>query len=340
MVGRLVVSALVVWGAASAQPPSIADPWKQHFDLGRQLEMRGHYPEAQQELDAALQSVSSSPADPRSFLSRVELGTLTAAAGQYIEAEHWDNEALRVGMELYGKESSALAIPYANLAALYRDQGDYVRAEEVGRRALGLASEQSAAGQAVRANVLGVLGGILAQRGRLEEAEESLQQSIGIAGKLPLGSGILAADQSNLAGISAQTGRDDKALALYREAYALREKIGGSNDPNLFFILAGIAAIQARAGEYSDAVNSIQEAIQTSEAGGPSTTLGMRDALWAEAEWLHKLKRDGEAKRVRARAKQVGQAATQNSYTQYTVDARQVKQGMVGQAGYQGAGSQ
>ena len=340
MVGRLVVSALVVWGAASAQPPSIGDPWKQHFDSGRQFESRGQYTEARQELEVALRSVSSSPTDTRSFLSRVELGTAAAAAGQYIEAEHWDNEALRVGLELYGKESSALAVPYANLAALYRDQGDYARAEEVGRRALGLASEQSAAVQAVRANVLGVLGGILARRGRLEEAVESLQQSIGIAGKLPSGSGILAADQSNLAGIYAQTGHDDKALALYREAYALRAKVGGSNDPNLFFILAGMAAIQARAGKYADAVSTIQQAVQHSEAGGPAATLGMRDALWAEAEWLHKLKRDSESKRVRARAKQVGQAATQNSYTQYMVDARQVKQGMVGQAGYQGAGSQ
>jgi len=332
MVGRLVVSALVICGAASAQPPSSSDPWKQHMDLGRQMESRGQYVEARQELEAALQVVNGFPKDGRGFLSRVELGTVAASAGQYIDAEHWDNEALRQGMELYGKESPALAVPYANLAALSRDQGDYTRAEEFCRRALQLAAEESAAGRAARANVLGVLGGVLAQRGKLEEAEDILQQSIRIAENLPAGSGILAADWSNLAGMYAATGRDGEALALYRDAYALCEKIGGSNDPNLFFILAGMAAVQARSGHYSDAVTTIQSAIQREDAGGPTTTLRVRDALLAEADWLHKLKRDGEAKRVRARAKQVGQAATQNSYAQYTVDARQIAQGMVGHA--------
>ena len=338
MVGRLVVSALVICGVASAQPPSASDPWKQHMDLGRQLESRGQYTEARQELEAALRVVSTSPKDARSFMSRVELGAVAVSAGQYIEAEHWDNEALRVGMELYGKEGSALAVPYANLAALYRDQGDYGRAEETCRRALGLASDDSAAGQAARASVLGVLGGVLARRGKLEEAEESLQQSIRIAQKLPAGSGILAADWSNLAEIYARTGRGDQALSLYRDAYALCEKIGGGKDPNLFFILAGMASIQARDGKYADAVSTIQTAVQQWEAGGPSTTLLMRDALWAEAEWLHKLKREGEAKRVRARAKQVAQDANRNSYAQYTVDARQVAQGMVGKEDYSGTG--
>jgi tetratricopeptide (TPR) repeat protein len=340
MVGRLVVSSLAIWAAASAQQQSVADPWKQHLDLGRQFESRGQYTEARQELEAALREVTSSPKDARSFLSRVELGTVAASAGQYIEAEHWDNEALRVGMELYGKESSALAVPYANLAGLYRDQGDYGRAEEISRRALDLATEESAAGLAARANVLGVLGGVLARRGALEEAEQSLQQSIRIALKLPSGSGILAADWSNLAEIYAKTGRDDQALALYRDAYALCEKVGGSSDPNLFFILAGTAAIQARAGKYSDAVSTIQTAVQRLEAGGPMTTLLVRDALLAQAEWLHKLKRDGEAKRVRARARQVALAANQNSYAQYTVDARQVAQGMVGKEDYRGTGRQ
>jgi tetratricopeptide (TPR) repeat protein len=338
MVVRLVVSALVICGVASTQHQSASDPWKQHMDSGRQFESRGQYAEARQEMEAALRVVSDVPKDTRGFLSRVELGTVAASAGQYFDAERWDNEALRLGMELYGKDSPALAVPFASLAALYRDQGDDTRAEEFCRRALQLAAEDSAGGRAVRANVLGVLGGILTRRGKLEEAENSLQQSIQIAEKLPAGSGILAADWSNLAGIYAKTGRNDQALALYHEAYAACEKAGGRNDPNLFFILAGMAAIQARSGKYSDAVTTIQSAIQHWEAGEPTTTMQVRDALWAEAEWLHKLKRDGEARRVRAKAKQVAQAATRNSYSQYTVDARQIAQGVVGQAKSQTSG--
>jgi len=299
------------------------------MDSGRQFETRGQYAEASRELEAALQVVKGYPADARGFLSRMELGGVSASAGQYIEAERWDNEALRQGTELYGKQSSALAVPLGNLASLYRDQGDYTRAEEYCRRALQLATEESATAQAARANVLGVLGGILSVEGKLENAEESLEQSIQIAKKLPAGSGILAADWSNLAGLYAKTGRDGQALALYRDAYALCEKTGGSSDPNLFFILAGMAAIQAHSGKYADAVSSIQSAIRLWEAGEPTTTLQLRDALLAQAEWLHKLKRDPEAKRVKARAAQVAKAANQNSYAQYTVDARQISQGMV-----------
>ncbi|GEM_PF-3479838 len=336
MVARSLVSVLMLCGAAAAQHDSVPNPWKQHMELGRQFENRGQYAEASQELQAALRAVSASPNDARTFLSRVELGTVAASAGQYIEAEQWDNEALRLGMELYGKDSAALALPFANLAALYRDQGDDARAEEFCRRALRLVPGDSDADRAARANVLGVLGGILARRGKLEEAEDSLQQSIHLAEKPPAASGILAADWSNLAEVYARTGREEQALALYRDAYALCKKIGGGNNPNLFFILAGMAAIQARSGQYAEAVETIQSAIQRWEAAGSSATLLLRDALAAEAEWLHRLKREGEAKRVRARAKQVGKAATQNSYSQYTVDARQAA--VAGTADYRNSG--
>jgi len=332
MLGRSLVSTLVLIGTATAQNqnPSAADLWKQHMDSGMKLENRGQYAEAREELQAALRAASSLPKDGRTFLVRIELGSVAASTGQYIEAEQWNDDAIRLGIELYGKESSRLATPLTNLAALYRDQGDSARAEEFCRRALQVLPEGT--DPAVRANVLGVLGGILSRSGKLEEAEASLQQSIQTVQKLPAASGILAADWNNLAEVYAKTGRNAEALATYRDAYALCSKIGGSNDPNLFFILAGMAALEARSGQYSDAVRTIQSAVERSGAGGPAATLAVRNALLAEAEWLHKLKRDGEAKRVRARAQQVGKAAIQNSYSQYTVDARQVAQGMVGRA--------
>lgn len=334
MLGRSLVSTLVLIGTATAQNqnPSTAVLWKQHMDSGMKLENRGQYAEAREELQAALRAASSLPKDGRTFLIRIELGTVAASTGQYIDAEQWNNDAIRLGIELYGKESSRLATPLTNLAALYRDQGDYARAEEFCRRALGVLPEGSGVDPALRANALGTLGGILSRSGKLEEAEASLQQSIQRVQKLPAAAGILAADWNNLAEVYAKTGRNAEALATYRDAYALCSKIGGSNDPNLFFIVAGIAALEARSGNYSDAIRSMESAIERAGAGSPATTLAVRDALLAEAEWLHKLKRNGEAKHVRAKAQRVGKAAIQNSYSQYTVDARQVAQGMVGRA--------
>lgn len=332
MSGRLIVSsALVICAAAAAQRPSAPDPWKQHMDLGKKFESHGQYAQAREQLEDALSALRGLPNDSRGFLSRVELGTVAASTGQYIEAEQWDNEAVRIGMELYGKEGAALAVPYNDLAALYRDQGDYPRAEEFCRRALHLVMDQPSTDPALRANILGVLGGILYRRGKLDEAESTLQQSAQIAEKLPPPSGILAADWNNLAEIYARSGQNDKALATYHDAYALCTRIGGSNDPNLFFILAGMASVQARSGNYSEAVSSIQSAIERSGAAGPAATMQVRDALFAEAEWLHKLKRDREAKRVRAQARVIGKTANQNSYAQYTVDARQAAHGIVGQ---------
>lgn len=330
MFGRVLVTALVFCGAAAAQhqDASPADVWKQHMDSGMKLEKSGQYAGAKAELLSALQAAIGVRKNDSIFAAQIELGTVAASMGQYLEAEQWDNDAVRLGTDTYGKESPRLSAPLTNLAALYRDQGDSSRAETVARRALRLVSGRVSAGSAERAQALGVLGGILLRRGETEEAEADLRQSVHIAQKLPAQGEILAADWNNLAGLYAGTGRYSEALALYRDAYQLCVKLNGSGDPNLFFILAGTAAVQARSGQFKEAVASIRSAIQHADAGGPGSTLPVRDALLAEAEWLHKLKREHEAKQVRARAAQVAQVTAHNSYAQYLVDARQVAQGM------------
>ena len=331
MFRRCLISIFLIYGAAFAQQQngSAAETWNQHMDLGKKLAARGQYTEAEDEYEAALEAVSQSPNDGRALLSRLELGTVAAATGHYTDAEQWDNQAVRQGIELYGKDAPELAVPYGNLAALYRDQGDYARAEEFSRLALRLMSKQRPDVPAARAELLGSLGGILSARGRFSEAEVALQQSIHIAETLPEPSEILAGDWSNLAGVYARTRRMADALALYEKARDLCNRIGDGRDPNLFFILAGIAGIEGAVGHYAEAVNSIESAIQRVDAGGPADTLQVRDALLAEATWLHKLKREDEVKRVRARAKRVTRTTSRNSYAQYTVDARQVAQTIV-----------
>lgn len=319
------VAALAICAAAAAQTavPSAAELWKQHMDLGRTLASGGHLSEAQDQFQLALRAAG--PKDARGFAARMELGTLAAAMGQYVDAEQWDNQAVRSGEALYGKDSPELALPFSNLAALYRDQGDSGRAEEFGRRALGLIVDPATAPPATRAHVLGTLGGILYLSGKLPESETHLQESIRIARALPPPSEILAGDLNNLAGVYAGTGRLGEALDTYREADGLCQKTGGATDPCHFFIQAGMAAVHAASGQYTDAVSAIESGIRAAEAGGASNTLQLRDALSAEAVWLHKLKREAEAKRVRAKARQVAQAAALNSPdSRYTLDARQV----------------
>jgi tetratricopeptide (TPR) repeat protein len=331
MFGRCLASLLVIYGAANAQQQNLSagESWKRHMDLGKNLAGRGLYASAKDEYEAALRAVSKRLNDGRAFLSRIGLGSVAAATGHYTDAEQWDNEAVRQGMELYGKDAPELAVPFGNLAALYRDQGDYARAEEFSRRAVRLIAQQQPEVPATRAELLGSFGGILSARGKFAEAEAALQQSIQIAEQLPGPSELLAGGWSNLAGVYAKTGRPTEALAFYQRAYAQYNEAGDGNNPNLFFILAGIAGVEGASGQYAKAVSSIESAIQRAEAGGPANTLQVRDALLAEATWLHKLKRDDEAKKIRARAKQVAQAASQNSFARYTVDAGQVAQTIV-----------
>lgn len=299
------------------------------MDLGKTLESRGQYAKAADEYEAALRGVDALPKDGRAFLSRVALGSVAAARGRYTDAEQWDNDAVRQGMEIYGNDAPELAVPFGNLAALYRDQGNYARAEEFSRRAVRLMSDQQPEVPAQRAELLGTLGGILSARGSFEEAESALRRSIDIAKTMPGPSEILAADWSNLAGVYARTGRPTQALALYQEAYALELQRDASN-PNLFFILAGTAGVEAAMGNYAAGVISIQSAIQRAEAGGPADTLQLRDALLAEATWLHQLKREQEAKRVRAKAQRVAETVSRNSYSRYTVDAHELEKTIVG----------
>jgi len=70
------------------------------------------------------------------------------------------------------------------------------------------------------------------------------------------------------------------------------------------------------------AVNAVESGIRLAETGGAANTILMRDALVAEASWLHKLNREHDARRVRAKAKQVAKSTAQSSYSQYTVDAQ------------------
>ncbi|MBZ5579318.1 MAG: tetratricopeptide repeat protein [Acidobacteriia bacterium] len=328
MFTRCFVLALAVCGIAAAQShsPTAAEVWKQHMDLGKKHEATGHYSEAKAELEAALQAAG--PKNGMAFASLVELEVAAAAMGQYTEAEELDNQAVRVGLEIYGKESPELAMPYANLAALYKDQGEYDRAEELGRRAQSLIARPADAPPSVRAYVSGTLSAILYQRGNLAEAEARLRQSIEIAETLPAPSDILAADLNNLAGLYAKTGRPAEAVATYQQAYRLCEQTGGATAPGLFFIQAGMASVEAGSGHYAEAVAAIESGIRVAEAGGAVNTMVLRDALAADASWLHKLKREVEARRARTRAKEVAQAAASKSYSQYTLDARQVAQSM------------
>src|SRR5262249_18783728 len=112
------------------------------------------------------------------------------------------------------------------------------------------------------------------------------------------------------------------ALNAYQAAYELCDQTG-ANDPCHFYILAGIAAVRASTGNYAEAVSAIESGIRAAEIAGVLNTMQARDALAAEAVWLHKLKRENEAKRVRVKIKQVAEAAARNSYSQHTLDARQ-----------------
>jgi tetratricopeptide (TPR) repeat protein len=234
MLQQCLVFALILSGTAVAQQQgsSAAEVWKEQMDRGRALESRGHYSQAQERFQAALNVAGSfPPQDPRIFVTSLALGVAAAAMGQYTEAEQWYNQAIRLGVEIYGKDAALLAVPFTNLATLYRDQKQYARAEEFCRRALRLISEQEPAPPATLARLLGTLGGILVLRGKLPEAEHVLQQSVRIAQKLPL-SEILPGLLNNLAGVYLENGRDAEALAALQQAYALYHKINGVNHPH------------------------------------------------------------------------------------------------------------
>jgi tetratricopeptide (TPR) repeat protein len=292
------------------------------MDSGMAFQAQGQYADAKAQFESALRETASfGHGDARTYATRVALGMVAVSVGRYKEAEESDNEAVRLGMDIYGKDSQELAIPFHNLAVVYAEQHEFAPAEEYCHRALSLLSGPASAPAAV-ANVLGSLGGIQFRRGRLEEAEASLLESIRIAKTLPPGSEILAGDLSNLSTVYVQQGRRTQALAALRQAYDLYYQAGGWNHPNLFYVLTGMASIEAGSGRLADAVTHAESAVQIAESGGSANTIAVRDALTVEAAWLHKLKRDAEAKRVRAKAMRVAAATAGNSYTQYTVDAR------------------
>ena len=322
MLRRSVVVLLAAWAVSAPAQDKPALNWKQHIDAGMSLEDGGQYAAAKQQYTAGLQLVAGFK-DNRELVTQMKLGVLAASMGQYVEAEEWDNKAVRLGLELYGSTSAELAIPFINLAALYREQGQPAKAENYGRRALSLLGEPHDSAALVRAKVLGTLGGILSLRGELTEAESMLRESTELARRIPPPSDILSANLNNLAGVYAKTQRPAEALAAYREAYDL-VRAASSNDPNLFYILAGMAGVEAGSGHYEQAVADLESGIRLADEGGAGNTMQVRDALAAEANWLTRLNRKDEARRVREREKRVAEVTARNSYSQQIIDASQV----------------
>jgi len=229
--------------------------------------------------------------------SWMRLGALYQAEFKLDLAEAAARKAVLLFETLTGTESLDYAYASANLAAALAGQGQFARAEPLLRRAVFLVRQHvpefDPAVSCLEAN----LGMVYLREGEFRKAE-------------PLLRGVLArvdeADESGrasalaaLAELSIAEGRWEEAEAEIRKAYRVLGDSAG--------VLRLKAAVETHSGDLRQAAVDLSRSIELFESAGGSQSPALAAVLSEYAKVLHRLRRNGEAKAARRRAKAIQQ---------------------------------
>jgi len=165
-------------------------------------------------------------------------------------------------------DKRTLAIDLENLGDVFFWQGNYPQAQEYFQREL--TESESAHLKPMTATALMSLGQIAELGGNLPEAISKYQKSLSITEELgdkPLSASTLAF----IASAQAASGDLARSLEYYQRAVDLQRTAAPAEVP---LILAQMAAVYNRKGEFSPALRTAGEALESAEVSG------LREVLW------------------------------------------------------------
>ena len=246
---------------------------------------------------------------------------LESRAAEFFEKGRYEDSAhyLRRALELRRTATEINRVPFAlsnfDLAQIYIVQGKFTAAEHHSRLAhdwcAGLVSPQ------FRARISVQLAEIHFRVGDNRSAEMELLAA------LPHLSGIQEANAWNDLGmVRAKSSQWVEARQLFERALAIREQAGTgtANHPDHGRVLANLAQVSTRLGEFDAAAGYYRSAIPLLEQR-PGLAQYHASVAWAEyAKVLRKTGRKAEAKEAERRAKSMQQIAPPPK--SHTVDVR------------------
>jgi esterase/lipase superfamily enzyme/Tfp pilus assembly protein PilF len=241
-------------------------------DLGLLYDTMTKFPAAEPHLLRAVELYKKSGSnDDNLATSETALGLLYRNMGRFSDAERLMKAALATREKAANPKPANIANSQVNLAALYRQWGRFSEAETPARQALSTYKQASGPESLQVARALNVLAESLRGQGRVEEAQPVVLEGLRIRrAKLGASHPDVAASLNSAAGIYEQLGRVADAEKTYKQALALRQKLGPRN-LNLATTRANLGALYKGQQRYSEAEPLLRAALAAREEG-----LGLR----------------------------------------------------------------
>lgn len=251
---RAVHMALKLRESAHDSPTNLA---RSHTDLCHVLAGAGHYAEAQTHCERAL-ALHASVGAERSNDYRVALRRLEstlAYRGQYERSLALARERLALTRELYGEDSSVLAIERVMMADRLGERGAFDEAEHLMELGLPVIRQRNGWHSSQYAKAIFMAGWLRALKGEFRDALPRLRESLVIQGDLvgPDDRGFLLVLKTALAQTLIESGQaDTEARTLLESVLAERSKGDGSAD-DMAYARLPLAQWHAAHGEAAEA---------------------------------------------------------------------------------------
>lgn len=305
--------------ALASFPSAAAFDWESAIRTARLLQADGRYEEAASILSAAVKLAEKfDPGDPRLVRSISGLASVYQDLGRFSEAEDLYRRAMNT-------EGSLAIEPLNGLASLYFQVGQYTRSERLTQRCLAL--EESS----VPPDVIGVarqhanLAAVYQAERKYAGAEDEYKKALDIFEM----SGVrespeLAFALNSLGALRMRAGRQDESVALVERAVAMWESAFGAVHPVYAQGLANLASVYGLAGRSGEAEALWKRALPIVEK-----TLGAQHPVYglvlnSYADFLERLRRMPESRRVRRQSKNIlaAQRPDDTASGRYLVDFR------------------
>jgi tetratricopeptide (TPR) repeat protein len=212
--------------------------------LGRSLYEQGKYRQAAE----ALQVAAIRRPDDSQILNN--LGLSLASAGDYVRAETVYRHALRLDVEIGGRDNPRSAPVLHNLAELLQDKGESAQAETLYRQALAIDEQALGPNDSRVAATLSDLATLLQERGDYSGAEKLYLRALRIhESNLGPDDPHVGTDLANLALLWKVKGDFARAEPLYRRALAIQENAQGPDHPHVASALNNLASLLQDKGD-------------------------------------------------------------------------------------------
>ncbi len=246
-------------GALSENHPDVLATLTDHAEL---LRMRGHFKEAQAQLEKVLDQSSAEGLVEVRMMAKANLAKVFEELGNFKEAVKLNREILDHETRTLGADHPNRLTTLNNLAGLGRRLGNFAQAEQEYRQALAGFGKMLGSEHPATITLMNNLATTLEEEGLYDQAEPLFLQAYEVSKKV-LGKDhpTTMANMNNLALLYESQGVFEKADALYRSAIALSEAKLGANHPDTIAIVNNLAYLALLKDEYKEAAQHFQRVL-------------------------------------------------------------------------------